>query len=322
MTHPASPDRPEPAVPDAPAPWSADRPLDEALVLRLVQAQSPGLGARAARYLSEGWDSQVFVVEGAPGETPWAVRFPKRREVVPTVAIEGALLELLAPRLPLAVPRFALRGEPGLGFPYPFAGYRLLPGAPAGGRTPPPAQAAERLGAFLRALHATPAAAARAAGLSDQPRDPARMAARAREALPRAREVLPAALLAPALAALADVPAAPRGPFVVVHNDLGPCHVLVDAAGLPSGVIDWSDAALGDPASDFVGVLGWLGPRGLAQALAAWGGADGHVADRAFVHRVRHTTLAVGVLVAAHAQARADAEEVADAADLLRHALM
>ena len=311
---------------DAPAPWSADRLLDAEQVLRLVQAQFPGLNARTARYLAEGWDSEVYRVEARDGL--WALRFPKRREVEPSVAVEAALLELIAPRVPLEVPRFTLRGEPGEGFPYRFAGYRLLPGVPAApsGRglpargiapRPAPEEAGRVLGRFLRALHAIPPVEGRAAGLAEQPRDPARMAARARAALPGARRVLPASLLDRAERALEPPPSGPLGPLAVVHNDLGPCHVLVDPAGLPTGVIDWADAALGDPASDFVGVLGWLGPAGLEAALEAWAG----VPDHGFRVRVRHTTLAVGVLVAAHAAARADAAEVEDARDMLVHAL-
>ena len=38
---------------------------------------------------------------------------------------------------------------------------------------------------------------------------------------------------------------------VLVHGDLRADHVLVDADGRPTGVIDWSDAVVGDPAYDF-----------------------------------------------------------------------
>jgi aminoglycoside phosphotransferase (APT) family kinase protein len=50
-----------------------------------------------------------------------------------------------------------------------------------------------------------------------------------------------------------------------VHRDLGPAHVL-HRNGELAGVIDWTDACVGDPAID----LAWLlheGPRPLAAAL-------------------------------------------------------
>ena len=51
------------------------------------------------------------------------------------------------------------------------------------------------------------------------------------------------------------------GPPRFVHNDFCPDHILVDPeSGRLTGVIDWSDAALGDPALDFVMLVlsrGW-----------------------------------------------------------------
>jgi aminoglycoside phosphotransferase (APT) family kinase protein len=74
---------------------------------------------------------------------------------------------------------------------------------------------------------------------------------------------------------------APARELVFSHLDLGAEHVLVDdgaAAGSPriTGVIDWDDAAVGDPAHDLALVLRDLGPAGLEAALAAYadGGGD------------------------------------------------
>jgi aminoglycoside phosphotransferase (APT) family kinase protein len=41
---------------------------------------------------------------------------------------------------------------------------------------------------------------------------------------------------------------------VLIHADLGPAHLLVHDARL-SGVIDWSDMRLGDPALDYAWLL-------------------------------------------------------------------
>lgn len=43
-------------------------------------------------------------------------------------------------------------------------------------------------------------------------------------------------------------------PTTLVHGDLGPHHVLYDG-GRITGVIDWSDARVGDPALDLAWVL-------------------------------------------------------------------
>jgi aminoglycoside phosphotransferase (APT) family kinase protein len=79
---------------------------------------------------------------------------------------------------------------------------------------------------------------------------------------------------------LAASPPRAAGTSVLSHNDLGIEHILVTADGTPSvtGVIDWDDAAVCDPAYDFGLILRDLGPSALDTALAAYvargGGAD------------------------------------------------
>jgi aminoglycoside phosphotransferase (APT) family kinase protein len=57
------------------------------------------------------------------------------------------------------------------------------------------------------------------------------------------------------------------------HNDLGAEHVLVDAgAGTITGVIDWTDAAITDPARDLALVYRDLGPEVCRLVLAHYEG--------------------------------------------------
>jgi aminoglycoside phosphotransferase (APT) family kinase protein len=59
------------------------------------------------------------------------------------------------------------------------------------------------------------------------------------------------------------------------HNDLGIEHILVvPATGAITGVIDWSDAALTDPARDFGLLYRDLGPAALAAALTSYRAHD------------------------------------------------
>ena len=55
----------------------------------------------------------------------------------------------------------------------------------------------------------------------------------------------------------------------LVHDDLGAEHILVDAARSSlTGIIDWGDMALHDPAWDFIGLVFWTGyPRARAALL-------------------------------------------------------
>lgn len=58
---------------------------------------------------------------------------------------------------------------------------------------------------------------------------------------------------------------------VLVHRDLAPEHVLVNERGGVVGLIDFEDAAVGDPAIDFAGMLGFLGRDRVAVLLGDYG---------------------------------------------------
>jgi aminoglycoside phosphotransferase (APT) family kinase protein len=59
--------------------------------------------------------------------------------------------------------------------------------------------------------------------------------------------------------------------LVFSHNDLGIEHVLVDPVGWTvTGVIDWSDAAMVDPAYDFGLLYRDLGPDAVRLALRGY----------------------------------------------------
>jgi aminoglycoside phosphotransferase (APT) family kinase protein len=195
-----------------------------------------GLDAPEVVEIDEGWDSVVFEVGGE-----WIVRVPRREEVRESMALEARLLAELAPVVPAPVPRFDVVEDADGVF---FVAYRKLTGEPL--RDPAPALAPQ-LAAFLAALHGFPPERARAIGMPPQ----ADVIERCR------REVLP--LLERGERRRAEAmfdrflslgPTEPR----LVHADLGPAHILQRRSEL-TGVIDWSDACLGDPALDFAWLL-------------------------------------------------------------------
>ncbi len=69
----------------------------------------------------------------------------------------------------------------------------------------------------------------------------------------------------------------------LIHGDLSGEHILFDVGqGGITGVIDWEDAAIGDPAFDFTGLLGDYGPEVAQRVLAAYHGpADPGMLSRA-----------------------------------------
>lgn len=199
-----------------------------------------------------GWDSEARLVNGR-----WVERRPRRPEVGRRLRRETRLMPWLAPQLPLPVPvPQVMPDEPSA------VRHELVPGesvadlSPAHGRD---------LGRFLRALHAADPAEAVRHGAPAAEEVANERAALAEDFRARVLPSLPAELHQPARALLAAMPACPAD--TLVHGDLGPEHVLSQDGAL-SGVIDFSDAHIGDPAID----LGWSlhgTPPEFAAALAA-----------------------------------------------------
>ena len=270
-------------------------PSTDDLHARLIAAQFPDLAPVTATYLGEGYDSTAFDVNGA-----WVFRFPKRADVEQQQSIERRVLPMLGRHVPLPVPSPRFLGQPTSQFPFHFVGYPKIPGLPgirfAQSRFPF-AAAAEALGRFLSALHAFPPAHAQRLGVPDQEIDEVFDESRA-EALDDfhlVRELAPDAPLDQWHDYLSTGPERDSGrpsSAVLVHNDLAAEHVLCDErTGLPSGVIDWSDMAVSDPAADFAGMLHW-GGEPFAKALLAH--YDGHV-DEHCLARARFLAACRGV---------------------------
>ena len=241
----------------------------------LVDAQFPQLSPARVAYLREGCDSVAFEVNG-----DWVFRFPKRADVAQQLLTEMRILPRLAERSPLPLPAYWFRGEPSADFPFPFGGYRKLAGVPAILIAPgaiSSSSVAAVLGRFLSALHAFPAGLAATLGVCHQ--DSAQMIEGARTealaGLDLVRQEAPDAPLdrwgAYIEAGLNEAVMRAWTPRVV-HNDLAAEHVLCDPiAGAVTGVIDWSDVAIGDRAADFAGMYHWGGEDLTAAVLSHYG---------------------------------------------------
>lgn len=184
----------------------------------------------------DGWDFKVLVVSDE-----WVVRVPRDTTAAEKLSMEAELLPLLAPTLPVDVPRFEqFSAEP------PFVTYRLIRGEPLQDEDP------EGVRAFLEALHSFDSSCVRSLERPDWVEAWRANAERFRAV------VLP----------LLDVDERPRGEALLqevetltgfepalTHCDLGPSHLLVRQGRL-AGVIDWAGARLGDPALDYAWLIG------------------------------------------------------------------
>ncbi|WP_328324275.1 phosphotransferase [Kribbella sp. NBC_00382] len=194
----------------------------------------------------DGWDSRAWL----DGE--WLNREPRREEVRPRLLAETRLMPWLAPQLPVPVPvpeqtQYGVR-------------HRVLVGQPLeAGST----ELGRQLGKFLSALHAIDPAEAAAQGAVDAATARAAKAVFLDECRAQVIPLLPEHTHQTALELL-DRVANTR--TALVHADLGSEHILVQD-GRIGGIIDWTDAEIGDPALD----LSWLlndAPAGIATGLA------------------------------------------------------
>jgi aminoglycoside 2''-phosphotransferase len=252
--------------------------------IELLRASFPALRVEHYAPLGEGWDSVALLVNDQH-----VFRFAKRPDVAVRQAREAELLPLLAGRLPLPTPQYTHAWADPTWPGKRIVGYRLLPGEQLL-RTRPEHHAtqAAQLGEFVSALHSIPVEEARRHGALGGDAASRREAYRGFFATVRAN-MLPlftaqeqAAIVAFWSRYLEDDTCFTFAP-TLVHRDLNTEHVLFDpVTGRLTGVIDWGDAAIDDPAVDFAGVRRELGDDFVRQMLAAYS----HPLDATCVRRM------------------------------------
>lgn len=220
---------------------AADIDIDEALVRSLLREQHPDLADLPLQSMDSGWDNAMFRLGDA-----LAVRLPRRAATTKLIEHEQRWLPQLAPLLPIPVPAPLRTGQPADNYPARWSIVPWLKGRNAD-LCEPRADQAERLAAFLCALH-RPAPA-------DAPFNPWRgvpLRERAEQIAERIRRLEQHSTLLSndvvriyheAMSAPVDV--APTW----LHGDLHGGNLLVED-GVISGVIDWGDMTSGDRATD------------------------------------------------------------------------
>jgi len=262
---------------------SAETSLAEARAM--VEAHFPEVSIERCEPVLGGWDHIMLLVN-----REWIFRIPRRPECEATLEKEARLLPLLAPSLPLPVPRYEFVWRGGVS-PRIVVGYRHIPGVRLGPKVlggPHGATVAGQIAAFLTALHAFPLQRAASVGVSVG--DPTTWRKEyasffrwvQREAFPaldsRERQWT-TDICEDFLGNAANF----RFTTALLHRDLAMEHVLYDpASGDVTGVVDWGDASVGDPAFDFAGILADLGESAVRAVLKEYRGPkDAGMMDRA-----------------------------------------
>jgi aminoglycoside phosphotransferase (APT) family kinase protein len=247
---------------------SSDRHLDEQIVSGLIAVQFPDLASGPVTRLGAGWDHELFSV----GE--WIWRFPRRAERVPWLIREIQIMAVAAETLGPRIPLFERIGEPGDTFPYPFVGYRRLPGVGADRvRLADPGPLAADIGALFSTLHRVDPGQVPPTP-DDWEHEPwAELRTELAAAADRIRPLLGPDLLSRAEPYLAGLVTEPDqdGRHRFIHNDICPDHLIVDpGTGRLNGLIDFTDAMVGEPVLDFVGLIGIGGYRFIERVVAGY----------------------------------------------------
>ncbi|HET8615651.1 MAG TPA: macrolide 2'-phosphotransferase [Actinomycetales bacterium] len=250
----------------------------------LASAAVPGLDPVGVSDAAvPGMDFDVAVVTDDENRR-WVVRAPRRPAASSVLDVERQLLPLLADRLPVPVPRtagYATLPEGGRAVVY-----RYLEGEPLEvSRLRAGPGLAAHLGRVLAALHDIPPDLLEDTGVPAYSADEYRRRRLAEVDRAAGTGAVPTALLGRWEKALEQV-AQWRFAATLVHGDLSGEHVLVDG-GRVSGIVDWDEARVADPADDLAFVTVGAGPEVVDTVLEAYAQARAEPPDRHLLDRAR-----------------------------------
>lgn len=198
-----------------------------------------------------GLDFRVALARTNDGER-WVLRIPRRADVLPRADIEGQLLQRVAPHLDVAVPNWRIHSAELIAYP-------LLPGEPGlsiGDDGAPVWHVNvesetynKSLGDFLAQLHNINPTEVAGTGIEVHTPDQVRQNIRNNIAKVASEFRVSSDLLDRWNTWLADDRYWPEA-STLTHGEVYPGHLLLTDERVV-GVLDWTTAAIGDPAQDF-----------------------------------------------------------------------
>lgn len=227
--------------------------FDKAIFTAILHKDFPHLTQAQVKWFDNGWDHIIAVVDRS-----LAYRFPRREDYAKKLPIETQFTEMVIDKLPLPIPQLKLKKDSEHNFIY--AKYPFIEGTPLLRelfRTLHQNEQnvlAEKLGEFLTALHSYPINKAEDVGIQkvDSVEVWKRRLERIRNIvypiIPKKEQEWIDLLFQKYLTITQEVPFKQ----VVIHGDIAPEHILFDTnTKIITGIIDFGDVEISDPAFDF-----------------------------------------------------------------------
>ncbi|MED1738633.1 macrolide 2'-phosphotransferase [Bacillus swezeyi] len=257
-------------------------------MLKLAEKHGLQLNRENAQMNESGMDFQVVFADDASGMR-WVLRKPRREDVIERAAAESRVLKLLQHHLPVDMPDWRIHTPELIAYP-------KLVGVPAAvidmeiknyvwnmNHQPPSEAFVRSLAKTLSALHGINHQTAAEAGI--QVMNPHDVRQTKAEQMERIKEEL----------GVSDVLWERWQKWLYddsywpwytafIHGDLHPPHILIDANDQITGLLDWTEAKVADPAKDFLLYQTILGEEETARLIAHYEEEGGRVWPRMKEH--------------------------------------
>ena len=258
--------------------------MKTSIYLQRIRDAFPALKWSRYRRIQDGVDHVVIVLD-----SKIIFRFvddPTEADEVQNLIRELALLKSIRTRISIPIPDYTYLPES-----QEFAGYKAIPGT----RLSPwrfrrlskqnRSDAARKLGDFLSTIHAFPVAKARDLGVEEEPSQFLDYRSQAGRFFDQRATELEPVILSICRRWLSDVQTKQHSfTPAFTHDDLWHKHIYHDPrSGRLTGIIDWGDICIDDPARDFYGLWAY-GETFVDSVLSHYRHDDPTLKDRSLNH--------------------------------------
>jgi aminoglycoside phosphotransferase (APT) family kinase protein len=256
-------------------PWSPEYELTCEEAKFIIEKQFPKLKPVRIFEIGKGFDNTVFQVN-----SQYIFRFPRKELAVSLLQTENRLLPLLVNKLPIQIPYPIFFGEPTEAYKWPFTGYLQVSGQAPGvmvGEVRD--KSATRLADFFKKLHQFPIEKAKELNIPHDRFERMNLKRRIPMLIENLKKAADLQLLPDAEAAFNWVQSLGDfqigdAPLTLVHGDCHIRNILVNEEGVISGIIDWGDTHLGNPAIDLSLAFSFLTPSGREVFFQTYGNVE------------------------------------------------